>query len=192
MTPSEYGGLFVGSLGKARELKTAAATFIIPTEIASNREDVGKYAAQLESCVRNGDTPEEFAQRCLDDGLPVTEHSLHLGLYEELVQLDRANKNGVWARIIKNAFAPLFIGKVDYIAGNPPWVNWESLPAEYRDATKPLWVRYGLFTLKGNAARLGGGKKDISMLFVCVDGYLRESGRLGFVITQTLFKTERR
>ena len=191
MTPSEYGGLFSGGLGKARELKTAPTTFIIPTEIATNRDDVAKYAEQLESGVRNGDSPEEFMQRCRDEGLPISEHTLHTGLYLELVKLDKANKNGVWARIIKNAFAPLFIGRVDYIAGNPPWVNWESLPADYREATKPLWTRYGLFTLKGHAARLGGGKKDISMLFVylCLDNYLVESGLLGFVITQTLFKT---
>jgi hypothetical protein len=77
------------------------------------------------------------------------------------------------------------------LVGNPPWVNWESLPKEYREATKPLWARYGLFTLKGQAARLGGGKKDLSMLFVyvCLDSYLAESGQFGFVITQTLFKT---
>ena len=191
MTPSEYGGLFSSGLGKARELKTAPTTFIIPTEIATNRDDVAKYAEQLESCVRNGDSPDEFIQRCRDEGLPISEQALHTALYGELVKLDKANKNGVWARIIKNAFAPLFIGKVDYVAGNPPWVNWESLPADYREATKPLWTRYGLFTLKGHAARLGGGKKDISMLFVylCLDNYLVESGLLGFVITQTLFKT---
>lgn len=136
-------------------------------------------------------TPEEFLQRCADENLPVTAANIHKDLYEELVKLDKANRNGVWARIIKNSFAPLFIGRVDYVVGNPPWVNWESLPSEYRDATKPLWVRYGLFTLKGHAARLGGGKKDLSMLFVylCLDSYLVKGGQLGFVITQTLFKT---
>ncbi|MBM4044870.1 MAG: SAM-dependent DNA methyltransferase, partial [Planctomycetes bacterium] len=191
VTPSEYGGVTVGELGKAKAVKTAPATFIIPTEITTDREQVARYAEQLEFCVRNGYSPTEFIQRCLDEGLPVNEHSLHVGLYRELVRLDRANKNGVWARIIKNAFAPLFTEKVDYVAGNPPWVNWESLPTEYREGTKPLWTRYGLFTLRGQAARLGGGKKDLSMLFVylCIDKYLVESGLLGFVITQTLFKT---
>jgi len=38
MTPSEYGELFAGKLGVAKELKTAPATFIIPAEIAMNRE----------------------------------------------------------------------------------------------------------------------------------------------------------
>lgn len=191
MTPSEYGGLFAGTLGKAKELKTAAARFIIPTEIASHREEVGKYAEQLEFCVRNGYSPQEFVERCRDEGIPVTEEALHADLYEELVKLDHANKNGVWARIIKNAFAPLFIGHVDYVAGNPPWVNWESLPEGYRDSMKDLWQQYGLFTLSGTAGRLGGGKKDLSMLFVycCMDNFLLNKGRLGFVITQTVFKT---
>ena len=192
LTPSEYGGLFAGALGKAKSLKTAPATFIIPTEIATNREDVAKYAEQLEFCVCNGYAPEEFIQRCRDEGLQINEHTLHVELYSVLVKLDKANKNGVWARIIKNAFAPLFIGKVDYIAGNPPWVNWESLPEDYRNSLKPLWQQYGLFTLTGSAGRLGGGKKDLSMLFVYagIDNYLRTSGHLGFVITQSIFKTK--
>jgi hypothetical protein len=65
------------------------------------------------------------------------------------------------------------------------------LPADYRESTKPLWTKFGLFTLKGHAARLGGGKKDLSMLFVyeSIDSYLKGDGLLGFVITQTLFKT---
>ncbi|HXG65171.1 MAG TPA: N-6 DNA methylase, partial [Blastocatellia bacterium] len=190
MTPSEYGGLF--GLGKAKEFKTAAASFLIPTEITTDREDVAKYAEQLEFCVRNGYAPDEFLERCRDEGLPINEDALHAGLYDELVRLDKANKNGVWARIIKNAFAPLFIGQVDYVAGNPPWVNWESLPGDYRDSQKPLWQEYGLFTLSGSAGRLGGGKKDLSMLFVyvAVDNYLHEGGGLGFVITQTVFKTK--
>lgn len=193
MTPAEYGGLTAGGrLGDIKELKTSAAKFLIPTEITANCDYVAKYAEQLEFCVRNGYSPEEFIARCRDESLPVSIESLHTDLYRELLNLDKENKNGVWARIIKNAFAPLFIGKVDYVAGNPPWVNWESLPADYRDSMKPLWEKYGLFSLSGSEGRLGGGKKDLSMLFVysCVDNYLKESCRLGFVITQTVFKTK--
>jgi hypothetical protein len=42
------------------------------------------------------------------------------------------------------------------------------------------------------AARLGGGEKDFSMLFLyaCADYYLREGGHLGFVITQEVFKAK--
>jgi SAM-dependent methyltransferase len=80
----------------------------------------------------------------------------------------------------------------DYVAGNPPWIAWDNLPEDYREATKPMWEKYGLFSLSGNAARHGGGKKDLSMLmlYAAADRHLQSGGRLGFVITQTLFQTK--
>ncbi len=79
----------------------------------------------------------------------------------------------------------------DYVVGNPPWIAWDNLPEEDRRATKPLWERYGLFSLSGNKARHGGGKKDLSMLmlYTAADRYLKTDGRLGMVITQTVFQT---
>ncbi len=193
LTPSEYGGLFAGqSLRAAHLLKTAAKDFLIPSEISASRENIAKYAEQLELCVRNAYKATDFIQRCRDEGLPVSAESLHADLYNQLVELDKANKNGVWARIIKNAFAPLFVGAVDFVAGNPPWIRWGYLPKEYRDASIHLWKRYGLFSLKGYEARLGSGEKDLSQLFVyaCIDNYLKKGGRLGFLITQTVFKAK--
>jgi hypothetical protein len=190
MTPSEYGGLFAGALGKAKQLKTASTTFIIPTEIATNREDLAKYVEQLEFCIRNGYSSKEFIQRCRDERLSIKENFLHTELYRELVTLDRANKNGVWARIIKNAFAPLFIGKVHCVMGNPPWIGWETLPSEYRRDSLPVWTKYGLIpeTPKGNWYRVA--KVDLAALFVyvCIDEYLEANGCLGFVLTQSVYK----
>lgn len=191
MTPSEYGGLFAGGVGGSRKFKTAATTFIVPTEIARSRDDVAKYAEQLEFGVRNGYKPDEFLKRCQDEGLTVTEKSLHNELYEDLVRLDKENRNGVWARIIKNAFAPVFLGKVDYVVGNPPWVNWESLPKEYRDSTIHIWDKYRLRERATRGSRLGNVKRELSVLFVYVafDHYLTKKGMLGFVITQSIFKS---
>jgi hypothetical protein len=194
MTPAEYGDLFTGQ-GKVAKVPCSAMKpphLFVPKEIASSPKEVAKYAEVLENCVKNGYASGEFLTRCKDEGLTITATPAHVRLYKELVRLDKENKNGIWARIIKNNFAPLFVGRVDYVAGNPPWVNWESLPGDYRDSMKPLWQSYGLFSLSGSAGRLGGGKKDISMLFVYtgVDQYLRSGGRLGFVITQTVFKTK--
>jgi len=79
----------------------------------------------------------------------------------------------------------------DFLVGNPPWLAWDHLPGEYRNQTKELWQRYGLFSLSGNEARHGGGKKDLAMLvlYTGADRYLRDGGRLGMVVTQTLFQT---
>ena len=84
------------------------------------------------------------------------------------------------------------IEKFDYVVGNPPWIGWENLPQAYRNATQHLWKQYNLFSIKkGSEARLGGGKKDFSMLFVhrSIDLYLKEKGELIFLITQTVFQS---
>jgi hypothetical protein len=190
-TPAEQGDLFTGDHGSSRRLKTAVGPFYVPAEVATTRESVASYAEVLEFCVGNSYPLKEFLSKCASAGLPTTAVQLHSDLYRQLLELSRAKRNGVWARILKNSFAPVFLGKVNFVVGNPPWVNWEHLPAEYRDSLKPLWQHYGLFSLTGSEGRLGGGKKDISMLFtyVCVDKYLHEGGRLGFVITQTVFKS---
>jgi len=82
-------------------------------------------------------------------------------------------------------------GRFDLVVGNPPWVLWDNLSPEYQEATKPLWRDYGLFSLSGSKGRMGGGKKDLSMLFVyrSVDRLLKDGGKLGFLITQSVFKT---
>jgi hypothetical protein len=87
---------------------------------------------------------------------------------------------------------PCAAAPFDVVVGNPPWIAWDNLSDDDRRATKPLWERYGLFSLSGNEARHGGGKKDLSMLmlYAVADRYLRSGGRLGMVITQTLFQTK--
>jgi len=191
-SPAEYGDLFTGGHGQVKKLSTAAGDFLIPTEIATDRTRLAAYADALEFCVRNRYDTDEFISYCDNQGLTIADADLHHTLYNRLRELDGENQNGIWARIIKNAFAPLFIERVDYIAGNPPWINWESLPDEYRQSTAPLWQAYDLFRHKGYKATLGGGKDDISILmtYVAHDCYLVEGGRLGFLITQSVFKTK--
>ena len=194
MTPAEYGDLFTGA-GNVAKVPCSAVKpphLLVPKEIAKSPKQVASYAAVLEACIKNGYEPKEFMDRCRDEGLVIDAQDVHLDLYKVLVRLDRENKNGIWARIIKNNFAPLFVGKVDYVVGNPPWVNWSNLPQSYRESTAPIWQRYDLFPHKGLRARTGSAMDDISVLmtYVSADAYLESKCRLGFVITQTVFKTE--
>jgi hypothetical protein len=194
MTPAEYGDLFTGHESVARVPCSAMKPphLLVPKEIAKSPRDIATYASILETCVKDAFAPEEFLARCSEEGLSITATEAHTALYKELVKLDKANKNGIWARIIKNNFAPLFVGLVDYVVGNPPWVNWENLPQEYRHATAPFWQKYNLFRHKGYKAKLGAAKDDISILmtYSAHDCYLLEGGSLGFVITQSVFKTK--
>lgn len=90
------------------------------------------------------------------------------------------------------ATAP-FVNSCDFVVGNPPWVNWEHLGEAYRRATRPLWEHYGLFPKRAQPIDtiLGAAKYDLSMLmtYVAADRFLRMHGKLGFVVSQTLFKS---
>lgn len=191
-TPSKYGGLFAESTEAAKNLSTSVAEFIVPTEITSTREQLALYVSELEHCVVNQYSAEEFIQRVKEAGLPCDSEQIHRSLFTLMRTLSEEGKNGIWARIIKNHFAPLFTAKFDYVVGNPPWIRWGYLPKEYREKTIAEWTRYGLFSLKGFDSRLGSGEKDFSQLFTysCIDHYLKERGRLAFIITQTVFKAK--
>jgi len=172
-------------------LKTTVGAFSILASIVE-KGVLNMSLSLIEECVLNYSV-SEFKERLRREvpTLVNDEVSMLANLFIHISKLQREGKNRIWTRVLKNSFAPLFVGKFDYVVGNPPWVNWQSLPDAYRDTTKQLWINHGLFTLSGTKARYGGGKKDISMLFVYVgmDRYLLQNGLLGFVITQSLFKT---
>jgi len=192
VTPAEGKDLW--TVGKY-PLYTSVGKFEIPRE-AVKWERISELASLLEEDVKTGKATDVFLREAKVQ-LQLKEKEFesakpHLEvLYEKLRDFEKEQLNGIWARIIKNGFAPLFIGEFDYVVGNPPWVNWENLPQGYRDRSKDLWFRQGLFPHSGMEAILGKGKKDISMLmtYVAMESYLREEGKLGFLITQSVFKT---
>lgn len=80
------------------------------------------------------------------------------------------------------------LGKFDYIVGNPPWINWDSLKESMRDKIKKIYKNYNL--IRGKIT-IGAIKTDISILFtyIAIDKFLKDNGILGFVITQSVFKS---
>ena len=176
-------------------IKTTAGTFKVPS-ILKSRDEIETLANLLEEGIESQITLAAFLAR-LQTRLQLPEakwqeaEPLLADLYTQFQDLHAKGQNGIWSRILKNAFMPLFLKDFDYIVGNPPWVNWESLPEEYRQDTKFLWQRHGLFPHGGMDTILGKGKKDISMLmtYEAMDSYLKNGGRLAFVITQSVFKT---
>ncbi len=83
------------------------------------------------------------------------------------------------------------LGDFDYLVGNPPWVNWQTLSEDYRQQTRHLWEQYGLFAHSGMDVILGKGKKDLSLLLTLrsADQYLTHGGKLGFILTEAALKT---
>ena len=95
----------------------------------------------------------------------------------------------IWCRIVKNNFSPKGFGRVDFIVGNPSWVRWSRLPETYRSRVKKFCYYYGLVSGRGFS---GGIESDIStvLTFSAVDNWLKIGGRIGFLITGTVFKSD--
>jgi hypothetical protein len=168
-------------------LTTAVGIFEIPTRVIEDGLLI-KVLKILEECVRGNYTSNEFKGRLLREvSLDDAEVSVLVDLFNVLSKLEREGKNRIWTRILKNSFAPFFTGIFDYVVGNPPWIAWENLPDDYRDATEDLWNTYGLSLTLGT----GAFKKDMAMLFVarCMDRYVKDGGIFSFLIPFTLFKT---
>jgi len=179
----------------AYEFPTAVETFLVPAVLCTKGR-FEKFCTILEESVRAEISSDDFVNRIEKELAPQEWQSRDAyrvkKVYEQILKLHSQGMNGLWARLLKNNFAPLTVGEFDYIVGNPPWVNWEHLPDGYRESTRNLWARYQLAgTFRGGRPRLGAVKVDISalMTYTVMDALLRDGGKLGFVITQSLFKT---
>jgi type I restriction-modification system DNA methylase subunit len=171
---------------------TTKGDFRFPS-VMQNKENIDQFTSLIEIGLKGKQEPEDF-EPLLRKRLSLSEGCIRLLLivYSRIKQLEEQGENGIWARYIKNAFAPVYLGRFDYVVGNPPWIRWGYLSDDYRKRTLDLWQRYGLFSLRGHEARLGAGEKDFSMLFTYAscDNYLKEGGRLAFLITHEVFKSK--
>jgi hypothetical protein len=172
--------------------QVASLTILLPTDLAFNRvrldtvfESMGEHVERdqefdvvLRDLVRSGDLTKVEA-KSWDKPLRAT--------YGQVLKLHRKNWNGIWFRIVRNFFWSATAGKFDVIVGNPPWVRWSRLPEAYRNRVKPTCEQYDIFS-KTNF--YGGNELDISAMITYTTGdkWLKEGGKLAFVITQALFQ----
>jgi len=174
-------------------LTTSEGEFSVPQEVI-NKNLLSNVLGVIETCIKGDYSEKEFVKLIEKDFVDLKEETIASleELYDKIKELEKEGKNKIWTRLLKNSFAPLLMGKFDFVVGNPPWVRWGYLPEGYRDATLKLWKDYGLFSLSGMDARLGAGEKDLSMLFtyVAADRYLRKGEKLAFLITQEVFKAK--
>ena len=176
-------------------VSTKAGNFPIPISLVKDGV-VNKILDILNEIVHFDYTDENFIERIkieniVDKEILSEEEIVLKELYNIIHSLEKKGLNGIWTNVIKNAFAPIFQKKVDYIIGNPPWIVWQSLPEEYRKSIQKYWYTYKVFDHKGLTARLGSAHDDLSVLmtYVVMDNYLKDGGKLGFVINQNLFQS---
>ena len=174
-------------------LTTSEGVFSVPHEVI-DKNLLSNVLGVIETCVRGRDYSESEFKKLIDkDIADLKEDSITslVELYDKIKDLEKEGKNKIWTRLLKNSFAPLLMGKFDFVVGNPPWINWESLPEHYREDTKKLWDYYGLLE-RTKGMGLGKVKRDMAMLFTarCIDRYLKEGGQFSFLIPFTTYKTQ--
>ncbi|MCD6470940.1 N-6 DNA methylase, partial [bacterium] len=195
--PEQIGDqLSLGLEGDVRKIKTSVKDFFVPRVWTDELKwRMGEAAEIIERDVKLQIDSETALKHFKEVGLAFHGCEMEVkNFYSQILGLEKERKNGIWARFLKNFSAPIVAGreKFDFVVGNPPWIRWDYLAQEYREATRHLWEDYGLFSLKGYAQMLGGAKPDFSMLFVYAasDYYLKNAAKLGFLITQELFKSK--
>jgi hypothetical protein len=124
----------------------------IPTSMAT-LPGLQVLRANIEGGLNADRTPHRFRQRLSVDlksiGVPDIDQSHALdgasAIYEAITDLKKAGKNGIWARIIEQAFAPSILGQVDLVVGNPPWISWKHLPESWQVRSESTWRQWGLW-----------------------------------------------
>lgn len=110
-------------------------------------------------------------------------------LYEQIKKYDKISKE-IYINLLKERIESIYINNIDFVIGNPPWVNWEYLPEISKQLTKKTWIKYGLFGQNGK--KLSFSKEDISLLvtYIAIDKLLKKQGIMSFVIRMGSFKSK--
>ncbi|WP_414501767.1 Eco57I restriction-modification methylase domain-containing protein [Zymobacter sp. IVIA_5232.4 C2] len=172
---------------------TADLLIKIPSDLVFNRLKLDEIFSIMGECV---DDNKEFdyvagvflRRRALTQKQLNEWNSPLCETYNRVLGLHRKNWNGIWFRIIRNFFWSAAAEPFDLIVGNPPWVRWSALPEDYRSKVKPTCADYEIFS---KSKYHGGNELDISgmIVYTASDKWLKQGGRLVFVITQTHFQS---
>lgn len=164
----------------------------LPAALAYDRSRLDKVFAQMGEDVEKNLAFDKVERRLLDSALVQADEaqawrSPLKHTYDQILELHRHQWNGIWFRVVRNFFWSATAGHFDCIVGNPPWVRWSKLPDLYRTRVKPTCERYGIFSKNKFH---GGNELDISAMitYTTADKWLKDGGRLAFVITGTVFK----
>lgn len=84
-----------------------------------------------------------------------------------------------------NSFMLCDIGKFDMVVGNPPWVDWKTLPSVHRENKKDVCYARKLFSGDG---RTGGNSLNICALIsnVTAENWLAKDGIMAILMPQSL------
>lgn len=101
-----------------------------------------------------------------------------------------ANRDTIWAFVLKNTYMPLFFkSKFDFVVGNPPWLAFRFMEPSYQKYLKrQITEEYQLILRRGELIT----HLEMATLFLLMaaDLYLKSGGTIGFVLPKSIFSAD--
>ncbi len=107
-----------------------------------------------------------------------------------LHDLLRADRDSIWAYVVKNIYKPLALfDRFDFVLGNPPWIALRFLEPDYQARVKDQ--SKNSYRLVGASGHLNT-QMEIATLFMlrAADLYLKRGGRIGFIVPRSVFSAD--
>lgn len=174
---------------KAFDIETFCGWFTVPA--FDTRDQVEDLLDIVKSALDNNFTDEQYKAKLTGLKIPV-DLEIASALLTRIKKLTQKEENGLWIPILKNAFAPVYSkAQFDCVVGNPPWVSWRSMSKSYRDLTLPIWLSYDIFNKSAYDKITTHDDFAMAFTYVSADHYLKQNGKLCFVISQAFFKSSK-
>jgi hypothetical protein len=161
---------------------------ILPRSLVKNTQKFSELMTKYEENIKKQDYDESL--QLLLNSLPQNEKTPAIlqeleRLTKQLVNLEKDEWNGIWARIISNFLITAEIGRFEIIIGNPPWIDWKNLPSGYRNRIKSLCIDKKLFS---GDHRTGGINLNVCALIsgVSMENWLKDNGSLAFLMPKVI------
>ncbi|MDE5833720.1 MAG: N-6 DNA methylase, partial [Desulfovibrio sp.] len=154
------------------------------TRMIDSAETLAEAAFQTNSRKKDDALKKIFANR----GFPEARLSrAALDLHDALLAAKQEKRDGIWAFILANTYAPIAMkGQFDLVVGNPPWLTYSDIKtSEYQKEIKYLAENTGVAPKKGSLIT----HIELAALFVAQSAsyFLKPDGKLAFVMPRSVF-----
>ncbi|MFD1337015.1 hypothetical protein ACFQ4N_15810 [Oceanobacillus iheyensis] len=106
-------------------------------------------------------------------------------LVNELALRIIANRDGIWAFVLRNSYRPsLFAGQFDIIGTNPPWLTISNLPAvPYKDQ---LIRQASFFGIRPTGSSFLHSEIATTFALHNLKHFLKEEGKVAFIVSRSI------
>jgi len=176
--------------------KTNGEELVVPSSVVKYSHIADEIFNYVKVVVEGDGLPDDvetsLKKRFTDYGLDDQDCSVLVTLIDKLRHFKELGKDTIWTYILKNIYKPIFLSqrKFDYLIGNPPWISYRYMSADYQEFVKDQIVnKYKL--LPSEKVELMTHMEFGALFFArATDLYLKKNGKIGFVMPRGIFTAD--